>query len=123
MDQFKRHLSAKSYWARIYISGPVAEIKQTCRHWVKENPCCVNVSKTSFIYPGGEETGACVELVNYPKFARSSEEILEAAKALGFEIKAATAQDSFLIATPTTTYWWSDREQTWSLDDITRSAL
>jgi len=42
---------------------------------------------------------------------------------LGFEIKAATAQDSFLITTPTTTHWWSDREQTWSLDDITRSAL
>lgn len=120
---FKRHLTAPFFSARIYISGPLGVIKQTCRHWCKENPCCVNISKTSFIYPGGEETGACVELLNYPKFPSTAEEILDKAKSLGFRLKEDTAQDSFLIATPKLTHWWSDREQTWTLSEITRSAL
>ena len=120
---FKRNLSAPSFFARIYISGPVGVIKQTCRHWCKANPSCVNISKTSFIYHGGEETGACVELLNYPKFPSSESEIFEKAKDLGFKLKEDTAQDSFLIVTPELTHWWSDREQTWTLSEMTRSAL
>ena len=123
MNQFKRHLSAPSTFAKIYISGPIDVIKQTCRHWCKENPSCVNVLETSFIYCGGEETGAIVELLNYPKFPLSDKEIFAKAKELGFKIKETTAQDSFLIATPESTHWWSDREQKWSSSELVNSAL
>ena len=123
MDQYKRHLSAPSSFAKIYIAGPIDVIKQTCRHWCKENPSCVNISETSFIYCGGEETGAIIEFLNYPKFSLSDKEIFVKAQALGFKLKLDTAQDSFLIATPESTYWWSDREQKWSSSELVKSAL
>lgn len=123
MNQFKRHLSVPSTFARIYISGPIDVIKQTCRRWCKENPSCVNVSETSFIYCGGEETGAIVEFLNYPKFGACSNTIFDKAKDLGFRLKEETAQDSFLIATRELTYWWSDREQKWTSSELIKSAL
>jgi hypothetical protein len=123
MNQFKRHLSAPSSFAKIYIAGPIDVIKQTCRHWCKKNPSCVNVSETFFIYCGGEENGAIVEFLNYPKFSSTPKEIFFKAKALGFELKESTAQDSFLITTPDYTHWWSDREQKWTSSELVRSSL
>ena len=114
---------APSFSAKIYISGSLDIIKQICRKYCKENPLCVNISETSFIYCGGEEMGACVELINYPKYPKSEKDILAKAKELASMIKKETYQDSILLVAGDTTYWWSDRETKYSLDEIINNAF
>lgn len=109
---------SKTYFARIYISGPIDIIKHVCRQFCKEQSLCVNISETLFIYKGGEEFGACVELINYPKYPKRDREILGIAIELASCLKGSTYQDSVLIMTPDNTFWYSDREKGFTFDEV-----
>lgn len=98
-------------FARIYLSGPIDIIKQKCREYCKKNPLCVNVQETLFIYDGGEEYGACVELINYPKFPKHIKAIRAIAKDLALELREVTYQDSILVMDSEQTVWWTSRER------------
>jgi hypothetical protein len=115
---YKRTSRVETFAARIYASGPIDIIKQACREYCKSESLCVNVSETLFIYKGGEEFGACVELINYPKFPIPNREILHKATELASNIKDSACQDSILIMTPDDTYWYSDREREFTLNDV-----
>ena len=115
---YKRTSFVETFFARIYVSGPIDIIKQVCREYCKTESLCVNVSETLFIYKGGEEFGACVELINYPKFPTPSREILHKATVLASDIKDATYQDSILIMTPENTFWYTDRERVFTIDEV-----
>lgn len=101
---------ADTYWVKIYISGPTDVIEQTCRAYCKKVGLCVTVAPTKFIYTGGEETGVEVGLANYPRFPVEDFGILdEHAVGLGMELLEATHQNSFMVMTPVTTCWYSNR--------------
>jgi hypothetical protein len=89
----------KTMWVEIQISGPLSVIEQTCRR-VCQSGLCVTVSPTRFIYTGGEETGACVRLVNYPKYPTDPEALWQVAEGLADEILKYTHQDSVLLMSP-----------------------
>ena len=99
-----------TFWIRIYLSGPLEVIEQTCRKNCLRDGLCVNVQPTKYIYTGGEETGAVVELVNYPRFPSIMEELLKRAEALAKELLDATYQHSVMVMTPLSTYWITKRE-------------
>lgn len=101
----------KTYWARIYLSGPLTEIEQTCRAFCLRVGLCVTVEPTRFIYTGGEESGAVVGLVNYPRFPKTEEEITETAKSLAIQLLDATCQHSVMVMTPDQTEWLTKREE------------
>ena len=100
---------AKTFWVKIYISGPLDVIEQTCRKHCFEEGLCVTVEPTRFIYTGGEETGAVVGLINYPRFPSNPETIIEQARDLAFELLEATFQHSVLVMAPSTTEWITKR--------------
>jgi ferredoxin len=100
---------APTYWARIYIAGDLATIKQVCREHCMAVGLCVTVDPTTYVYTGGEEAGAVVGLINYPRFPASPEEIFLKARELGEKIMERCCQHSFSIMAPDETVWFSRR--------------
>lgn len=78
----------ETFTARIYVgaydteedvSRPIMEIKEACQFFVQDEGLCVNVQETWYAYgdgegEGGNERGAVVELIHYPRFPRSQPE-------------------------------------------------
>lgn len=90
---------ADTHTLRIFISGPISVIEQICRQACLQDPICVTVEPTKFIYTGGEEAGAVIGLLNYPRFPRSAEEINIRAKSLAIKLLEGTHQRNALIVT------------------------
>lgn len=80
----------------IYIAGDIQEIKEICRTFVTMG-LCVSVVKTDYIYTGGEEEGASVTLINYPRFVKSIEYIQELALELARRLLNETDQLSATV--------------------------
>lgn len=101
----------KTFWAKIFISGPLDVIEHVCRRETLFEGLCVTVEPTKFIYTGGEETGAVVGLINYPRFPKNDDLILERATRLAYNLLVDTCQQSVLIMTPQETWWYSIRPE------------
>jgi hypothetical protein len=102
--------TAPTHAVRIYTSGPLHLIEDTCRAFCLRQGLCVTVDPTRFIYTGGEETGAVVGLLNYPRFPQSPDEINRVAEDLAREILSACHQHSVLIVRPENTHWITRRD-------------
>lgn len=100
----------QTYWARIYMSGPIEVAKQTIRAECLREGLCVTVEPTTFIYTGGEEAGYVVGLINYPRFPSSAVSIVDRAFDLLHKLLDATYQQSALLMTPTATTWITKRK-------------
>lgn len=99
-----------TFWARIYMSGPIAVAEQVCRKECRREGLCVTVEPTKFIYTGGEEMGFVVGLINYPRFPASEAAILQRAAGLAAQLLERTCQDSYLIMTPHRTEWFTRKD-------------
>ena len=103
--------SEPTYWIKIYASGPIEEAKHVIRKYVKYNPLCVTIEKTTFLYTGGEESGYVVGLINYPRFPSTPQDLWKKAIDLANILRDETFQWSILIMSPDKTTWLSDREE------------
>lgn len=101
--------NAKTHWVRIYLSGPLHVIEDECRHECLREGLCVTVDPMRFIYTGGEETGAVVGLINYPRFPTTKKELWERAHKLALKLLTVTCQHSVLIMSEEQTEWISVR--------------
>lgn len=66
-----KQIIENTWWVKIYTSGPISRIEQVCREECYEDGLCVTVTPVKFIYTGGEELGAEIGLINYPRFPSS----------------------------------------------------
>jgi hypothetical protein len=87
------------------MSGSIEAAKQVIRKHVLESPLCVTIEPTTFIYPGGEESGYVVGLVNYPRFPTPPNELNVRADMLAELLLANTFQRSALIVSSEFTTW------------------
>lgn len=94
-----------TFWARIYIAGSLETIKQGLRDECMRDPLCVTVEPVAFIYMGGEETGAVIQLINYPRFPSEPEKIFERAESIAFNLLDRACQNTALLMTPGKTVW------------------
>ena len=99
-----------TFWARIFLSGPIEVTKQVIRQECLREGLCVTIEPTTFIYTGGEEAGYVVGLVNYPRFPKTNQEIEDRAKLLAIKLMVETCQQSALVMTPSVTTWYTNRE-------------
>jgi hypothetical protein len=104
-------LIENTYWVKIYVSGPLNVIEQSCRKECLLGGLCVTVDPTKFIYVGGEELGAVVGLINYPRFPITAELLIERARLLATRILEDACQHSILIMTPDKSEWITKRDQ------------
>ncbi|WP_422383299.1 hypothetical protein [Roseibium album] len=98
-----------TFWAEIAIAGDYDDARRTCRKFC-ESGLCVTVTKTSFIYTGGEQSGVLVRLINYPRFPATPAEIEAKAIELAHDLRDHLFQDSFTVITPEKSTWFTRRE-------------
>lgn len=103
-------LTAPTYWARIFMSGPIDVAKQILRAECLREGLCVTVEPTTFVYTGGEEAGFVVGLLNYPRFPTTPEAIDARAATVMTALLDGTHQHSALLVTPTLSTWITKRE-------------
>lgn len=95
----------------VYMAGDIEHAKQIIRRFCKENPICVTVTPTSFIYRGGEESGFVVGLRNYPRFPTDSYSLRRIAGELSEILRDSLGQDSYMVVDVYgQTTWRSDRD-------------
>jgi hypothetical protein len=86
-------------WVRIYIAGPVPLIEQCCREFVLDG-LCVTVTPTNYIFTHGEQSGAIIELINYPKYPSTPEEDWDQAIDLANFLLDNLHQGSYTVMSP-----------------------
>jgi hypothetical protein len=102
--------TAPTYEVKIYIAGDVGRIRQICAALCLEVGLCVTVEPLDFVYTGGQESGARIGLINYPRFPSSPETLRETAIVLADRLRAELSQQSYSIISPDETIWNSTRE-------------
>ena len=102
--------NSKTYWVKIYASGPIEIAKQVCREYCLRVGLCVTIEPSTYIYTGGEEAGYVVGLINYPRFCAEPAEILNKALELANLLLDRTAQHSVLVMDANETIWTTKRE-------------
>lgn len=102
---------ADAYSCRIFIAGDINIIAQECREFCMDIGLCVTVTPTSYIYTGGEETGAIIELINYARFPKEKHEISGQAIALGYRLAKKACQGSFTIMNDEKSAFYSRRKE------------
>ena len=106
----KTRKNEETYWVKIYIAGSYETVKQLCSEFCYNKGLCVTVTKTCFVYTGGEEFGTEIGLINYPRFPQQSHKIDAIAEELAIFIMDKMYQMSVLILSPEITKWISKKE-------------
>lgn len=99
------HTICDTYWARIYLAGPIDVAKQLLRAECMRDGLCVTIEAAHFIYTGGEESGYVVGLVNYPRFPAERATISARAVYIAQLLLDGTYQRSAMLMEPGTTTW------------------
>ena len=99
-----------SYTVRIWMAGNYEKAEDICRLFCVRG-MCVSITRMNYIYTGGEECGFCATLINYPRFPKSPDEIMNTALELAELLKTNLYQQSFTIESPERTLFFSDRPE------------
>lgn len=95
----------KSYEVKIFIAGSLEQIKQACRMYCSDVGLCVTVTPTTYIYTYGEEEGAIIGLINYPRFPAEREAIMKKATELAQSIMISCRQKAYTIQDSEKAIW------------------
>src|SRR6185295_9644038 len=98
----------KAYQVQIYIAGDYQKAVDVCRQFCIENPWCVAVTKTDFVFTGGMESGVCVTAINYARFPAHFVEIKKKAIALGHQLRRELSQRTFTVIDGHESIWFHD---------------
>lgn len=108
--------SAPTHRTEIHIAGDLPTIQNYCRKYCSEpreftDGFCVSVLPSEILYKFGAQSGACINLVNYPRFPRSSPELTDIALDLARSLMHSCHQRTALVQTDSKTHWLH-REET-----------
>ena len=78
--------------------------KSICREYVDEKGECVSFIPTQYIYTNGFENGVIVEFIQYPRFPREEQEILNRALELAELLMIGLTQFKVSVITSDKTY-------------------
>lgn len=98
-----------SFYATIHMAGPADLAKHLIQKWALKG-ACVQVTECDYIYTGGRESGFTARFINYPRFPKENQKVLDDAIELGKLLVTELAQTSFSVETPDKTYMFSTRE-------------
>lgn len=101
---------AATFVADIHIAGDYQHIVNLCQEYCTDQESkCVHVVPEAFAYRMGQEFGAKVGIVNYPRFPQSTDELSLFADRLARWLMKRLCQGSCLIVTPGVTTWLTRR--------------
>lgn len=96
-DETAAAAHAQTRVVEVFMAGDVEHAKQITRRFCKDNPICVTVTPTTFIYRGGEESGFVIGFRNYPRFPTDHYSLRRAAGELAEMVRSASGQDSYMV--------------------------
>lgn len=99
-----------TYFAKIYMGGDFQIAKNVCRRYCVTG-LCVNIFETDYIYTWGEESGFCVELINYPRFPEGGIVLFDRANGLAMQLMDECFQASYTIVASDKTYFYSRKDE------------
>lgn len=102
--------AAQSFTIRIWMAGNYANAEEVCRSFCEQG-MCVSICPMNYIYTGGEESGFCVTLINYPRFPKEPVKLKEIAFDLAMLLMDRLHQQSFSIEHPDETLFFSKRPE------------
>ena len=85
------------------IVRDMSDVRAICDEHVADGDC-VTITPTEFRYKGGSEPGVIVGYINYPRFPRRKEQILDRAMRLAEKLRVGLNQNRVSITTPDRTY-------------------
>jgi len=77
-----------TYSVFIHIAGKIDIIEKVCSEYCSRIGLCVTVTPTNYIYKNGQELGAKIGFINYPRFPDKCENIIDKAEELAELIAA-----------------------------------
>ena len=83
---------------------PIDDVDRICQAYCNKVGLCVTVTETHYIYTNGQEPGASIGLINYPRFPSQSYKIKEHAFILAQKLLLGLKQYRCSIITPELTY-------------------
>lgn len=107
--------TVRTFWANIYVGlldtdkskelgysecFPYGAIEHICKEYCNETGFCVTVTPTKYIYTGGEEDGAIVGIINYPRFFSTPELLKERALILAEKLRDILNQYRVTVVMP-----------------------
>ena len=85
---------------KIFIAGDYNQVQKTCNDYCYTHGCCVNIIQNTYVYSAGpNDAGVIVELINYPRFPKTTEELTRQALTIAYLLRENLNQDSFTIQT------------------------
>lgn len=100
-----------SFSFKIYLAGDYDMARDILKKYCNDNPSCFTITKTSYIYNGGEEFGIIVGLENYPRFEKTVDELYKIAFEIAHLLREGLYQTSCLVVGPTESVWFSTRKE------------
>ncbi len=104
--------SCPTWVGRVYLAGDYDEIRAAVRRFCSGEGACFSVTPATYIYSGGEEAGATVTLINYPRFPKPAPDLERTINRLAQMLMAECHQSSLCVETPSETVWTSRRRDT-----------
>ena len=86
----------KTHVIKIYIAGDINLARQFLQKYVMCG-ACVSISEEEYIYTMGMENGIVVNLINYPRFPKTPDELLDQALDLAEDLIEALFQGSCTV--------------------------
>lgn len=98
----------REYYTFNYHS--IEEVENICQNYVDENPFCVTVTPTRYIYKNGQERGVIVGIIAYPRFPVDNSELIQHAMDLGNILMTKLKQHRVTITTPMESFMLENEE-------------
>ena len=104
-----RTKTSETFTAKINIAGDYDCAITALREFSFSEGSCFSVNKCAYVYTGGMEDGVCVTIINYARFPRKFEDIVDQARRVGFFLSDRLYQKSFSIESQSGTEFFSRR--------------
>jgi ferredoxin len=98
----------KTWTASIFMAGDIGTAKQVAREFCRTVGFCLSIRPERFIYTGGEESGFCVTVIQYPKFQQPEHELWDVTVFIADLIRDRCCQRSYTIISTDRTLWSDD---------------
>jgi len=101
---------AATFTIKIWIAGDYDTARAAARKFASGRGFCVALQRCDYIYTGGEESGLCATIINYPRFPKEPEALILLAEEFALDLCTELHQASYSIETPSETRFCSRRQ-------------
>lgn len=78
----------------------IESVEHICQQFVNKKGLCVTVTPTKFVYTDGNESGVVIGLIQYPRFPKKIDYLIEQSKEFAELLMNELGQNRVTITTP-----------------------